>query len=96
MTDTALFDGTTYEIPFPKIDGKNVDELALRLGGELKLDRNNEDHVHLIESLTLGRYVRLTVTATVNSKGQTVKTTEDSETVTHHVGLKLDSITDQP
>lgn len=92
IASTELFDGSQYEIPFPKIDGKDVNELALSLGGHLKLDRHNEEHVHLIESLTLGRYVTFTVTASVASKGQTVKIGEDSEIVTHQVGLKLHSI----
>ncbi len=90
--NTELFDSSQYAIPFPKADGKEVDELALRLGGQLKLDRHNPEHVALIESLTLGKYVALNITASVDSKGQTVKVGEDTETVTYQVGLKLHTI----
>ncbi len=86
---SALFDTTDYQIPFPKIDNKEVSEIALRLTGNLKLDRNNPEHVSLIESLTLGRYVMLNITASVDSKGQTIKSDDE---VTYYVGLKLHSL----
>lgn len=89
LADNELFDPTPYQIPFPKIDGHEVNELALRLAGNLALNRNDPEHVALIESLTLGRHVRFIVTATVVSKGQTFK---DDEQVTHTVGLKLHMI----
>ncbi len=88
--DTELFDSKEYEVPFPKADGKEVTDLVLRLAGVLKLNRNDPEHVALIESLSLGRVVSLTVTAGVDSKGQSVK--EDisgAEAVTYTVGLRV-------
>jgi len=91
-TGTELFDGSQYEVPFPKVDNREVNELQLRLSGQLNLDRHNAEHVALVESLRLGRYVRFTVTANVAAKGQTIKATDEAEIVTHHVGLKLHGI----
>jgi hypothetical protein len=88
--EAELFDGREYEIPFPLADGKEVNELVLRLGGTLKLNRNDPEHVALVESLNLGRIVNLSVTAAVASKGASVK--EDIggvETVTHNVALQI-------
>ena len=91
--DMEIFDGKEYEVPFAKVEGKEVNELALRLGGVLKLNRNDTDHVALIESLALGRMMTLTVTASVADKGQSVREGVDgTETVTYSVGLKIHEV----
>ena len=92
-TPDALFVASQYDIPFPKADGKEVDRIIIGLSGNLELDRNNPDHTQLVESLTLGRYLQLNVTASVDAKAQAVKATEDgTETVSHTVRLKLHSV----
>lgn len=75
--DSELFDGSEYKIPFPLQDGKEVTDLVLRLSGNLKLNRNDPEHVSLIESLTLGRVVSLNIIAGVGGKGVDVK--EDAD-----------------
>src|SRR5436190_21048492 len=90
VAETELFDSTEYAVPFPKADGKEVTALALNLSGSLRLNRNDPEQVALIESLTLGRVVQLSVTAGVSGKGQQIREDSDgSEIVTHTVSLKL-------
>src|SRR6266496_2236510 len=93
VAETELFDGTKYEVPFAKADGKEVTALALNLSGSLRLNRNDPDHVALIESLTLGRIVQLSVMAGVSGKGQQIREdNEVQELVTHTVSLKLHEV----
>jgi hypothetical protein len=93
VAEQELFEGKQYEIPFPKADGKEVTDLVVRLAGNLKLNRNDPEHVALIESLNLGRMVELRITAGVDSKGQSVKEDIDgTETVTYSVGLRLHEV----
>lgn len=93
VAENELFDGTEYEIPFAKADGKEVTALALNLSGSLRLNRNDPGHVALIESLTLGRIVQLSVMAGVSGKGQQVREGSDgNEVVTHTVSLKLHEV----
>jgi hypothetical protein len=91
--DDGLFDGEAYRVPFPQADGKEVDELVLRLSGSLKLNRHHPDDVALIEGLRLGRHVTLLVSASVDGKSQSVKVDQEGqETVTHAVGLRMHSV----
>jgi hypothetical protein len=90
--EAGLFEGQEYEVPFPQVDGKEVTDLVLRLGGSLMLNRNDPAHAALIESLTLGKYVTLEVSASVDGKGQNIRTDDEKETVTHHVALKLHAV----
>lgn len=89
ITEAPMFDTDQYKVPFPKVDDKEVTDLVLRLGGSLKLNRNDPEHAGLIESLTLGKYVTLTVTASVDGKFDSIRSDEDKELVTHTVALKL-------
>jgi len=93
VAETELFDGAEYEVPFAKADGKEVTALALNLSGSLRLNRNDPEHVALIESLTLGRIVQLSVMAGVSGKGQQIREdNEGQELVTHTVSLKLHEV----
>lgn len=88
--DTALFDGKEYRVAFPRADGKEVTSLVLRLSGSLKLDRHDAEHAAFVESLELGRYVVLTVTASVDGKSHAVREGIDgTEVVTHSVALRI-------
>ncbi len=90
---TELFDSTDYQIPFPKADGHEVTKLVLRLGGSLELNRNDPEHTALVESLTLGKHIDLSVTASVDGKTQQVRfDADDNQIVTHAVSLRLHTI----
>jgi hypothetical protein len=92
-TETELFDGTEYVVPFPQADGHQVTDLALRIAGSLRFNRNDPDHATMIESLTLGRVVTLEVTASVDAKLQGIRHDADgNEIVTHTVGLKIHTV----
>lgn len=89
--EAELFDTTKYQVPFQQADGHDVTDLVLRLAGTLKLNRNDPDHVALIDSLTLGRNVELRVFASVEGKAQSVRFQGDDEIVTYTVGVRLHS-----
>lgn len=91
IAEPDLFPGSDYEVPFPKVDGHNVTDLVLRLGGKLELNRNDPDHTAFIESLTLGRTVELRVVASVESKAQQLRGSEESEQTVFVVGLRMHS-----
>lgn len=60
------FDPAMYEDPdlrIDKIDGQNVQQIAVAFSGRVMLDRANPDHVRLYNSLTIGRDVELRVSA---------------------------------
>jgi hypothetical protein len=91
--DTELFNGEEYRVPFPQVDEKEVTNIALRLGGGLELNRHDPEHVALVESLSLGRMISLTVTASVDAKGQVLK--QDAygkEKLTHTVALRIHEV----
>lgn len=91
--ETELFDSTEFKVDFPPVDGKEVTDLVLRFGGALKLNRNDPEHARMIESFTLGRFVTLTVSASVDSKGQSLRLDgDDNEVVTSAVGLKVQAV----
>lgn len=92
-TEEELFDATQYEIPFPTIDGHKVDDLTLKLGGAINLSRNDPQHTALMESLTLGRRIRLVSYGIVTAKNHSVRRDiEGNELVTHAIGIKIESI----
>jgi hypothetical protein len=91
--EEGLFNSDEYRVPFPKADGKEVNRLLVRLGGSIELNRNDPEHVALIESLELGRMQALTVTASVDGKGQSFR--QDAmgeEIVTHTVALRIHDV----
>jgi hypothetical protein len=90
--EAELFAGAEYAVPFPQVDGKEVTDLVLRLGGSLRLNRNDPKHAAMVEALTLGKYVTLEVSASVDGKGQNIRVDDEKETVTHHVALKLHAV----
>jgi len=96
MSTTAepeLFDSSEYRVPFPQADGHEVTDIVLRLGGTIRLNRNDPDHAALVESLTLGRHLDLAVSVSVDSKAQGIRfDSDDRELVTHLVGLKIHSV----
>lgn len=88
-----LFPATDYEIAFPQADGHNVDTLIVRLRGNIKLNRHDQASVDFIESLRLGKTIRLTILANVTSKGDAYTIdTDQNETVAHTVSLTADMI----
>lgn len=55
---TALVDRSEYEredLAIPKIDGNQVDRIALSFAGTVFLDRSDPDHVRIYNALTMGR-----------------------------------------
>ena len=92
-TEAELFPGADYEVPFPQVDGRDVDVIALRINGNITLNRNDPEHAAFVESLTLGRYVRLEVMASVTAKGQAWKAGDEElpGRVEYVIGLKAHS-----
>lgn len=63
---TKAFDPAMYEDPtlrIDKIDGKNVQAIAVKFSGRVMLDRTDPDHVRLFNRLAIGRDVELRVSA---------------------------------
>lgn len=58
-----LFDKTVYDGPLalPRVDGEDVDRIALRFSGTVFLDRSDEADVALIKSMQLGKELTLMV-----------------------------------
>lgn len=55
---TMLVDRSQYEredLAIPKIDGNQVDRIALSFAGTVFLDRSDPDHVRIYNALTMGR-----------------------------------------
>lgn len=89
-----LFDGTAYTVAFPKVDGHDVDDLVLRIGGSIKLNRNDADHAAFIDSLKLGGYATLQVFAAVIGKNDSYRPAENGhpQTVVHNVTLRIETV----
>lgn len=63
---TKAFDPAMFEDPelrIDKIDGKNVQAIAVKFSGRVMLDRTDPDHVRLFNRLAIGRDVELRVSA---------------------------------
>jgi hypothetical protein len=92
-TEAELFNGSEYAVPFPAVDEKEVADLVVRIGGSIRLNRNDPEHAAFVESLTLGRHVELAVLASVDGKGQSIRfDSDDNESVTYVVALKAHSL----
>lgn len=59
-TDPELFNSAEYRVPYPTIDGHEITNISISIGGTVNLDRNNPDHAHYAAALTLGRRLLLT------------------------------------
>lgn len=95
--DSQLFDSKQFKVPFPEVDGLEVNDLAIVFSGRLVLNRNDPEHAKLMESLTLGRKVSLSVFGNVASKQDVVKYDQDAaEHVTHQVTIRIDDVVDTP
>lgn len=91
--EAELFDGSEFKVDFPEVDGHEVTELVLRIGGTIKLNRNDPEHAEFVKSLELGRFPTAEVSMSVDSKHDVYRPGEDGDTVTHVVGLKIHSVT---
>ncbi len=93
MTEQELFDSKEYEVPFPQADGREVDQLVVRVSGRLVLNRNDPEQAAMIEGFTLGRYVTLTVLASVDGKHNGLSVNSGGvEVVSHTVTLGVQSL----
>jgi hypothetical protein len=80
--DEDLFPGEQYEVPFPRQDGKRVDEFAVSFAGRVSLNRNNPEHAKFVEDLTLGKAAMLQVLVSVDGKNVTLRTDDDGKEAT--------------
>jgi len=94
VDETAIFDATSYDLPIPSQDGHKADRLSIAFSGGVDLDRTSEEDLALVDELTLGKEVTLTVTAIVTKKGFTLNPGRDEnpETTGYGVGLKVNSL----
>lgn len=94
IDEDAIFDATSYDLPIPRLDGHKADRLSVAFSGGVELDRTSEEDLALVDELTLGKQVTLTVTAVVTKKGFTLTAGKDEtpETTGYGVGLKVNSI----
>lgn len=84
-----MFNTDEYQIPFPQIDGRDVADLAIRIGGNIKLNRNDPEHAAFMESLILGRHLQLTFVVSVDGKHHNIKGDSEDETIAHVVILRV-------
>lgn len=91
--ESALFDGGEYEIPFAKIDNHEVTDFVLGFAGNLRLSRNNPEHVALMEQLELGRFLTVSAEVSVDGKMQTFRRdAAENELVTYGIRLRVHSM----
>lgn len=92
-TEEAIFDASSYDLEIPKLDGHKADRLILSFGGQVELDRTDEDALEMLKEMRLGRQVRFTVEAVVAGKGFAhAAKGEDEEQVGYQVRLKVHSV----
>jgi hypothetical protein len=94
VDETAIFDATSYDLPIPSQDGHKADRLSIAFSGGVDLDRTSEEDLALVDELTLGKEVTLTVTAIVTKKGFTLSPgrEENPESTGYGVGMKVTSL----
>jgi len=92
--EEAIFDASSYDLPIPRLDGHKADRLSVAFSGGVDLDRTSEEDLELVDTLTLGKEISLTVTAIVTKKGFTLNPGKDEnpETTGWGVGLKVVSL----
>ena len=92
--EEAIFDASSYDLPIPTQDGHKADRLSIAFSGGVDLDRTSEEDLALVDELTLGKEVTLTVTAIVTRKGFTLNPGKDENpnTTGWGVGLKVHSL----
>ena len=88
------FDTAAFELPIPRLDGQRADRVILSFGGSLELDRTSEEDLALIDSMLLGRDVKLTISANVAGKGFSCQVRDDGDTTGYRVQLRVHSITE--
>src|SRR5215510_3314678 len=84
---------TTLPRPVPRLDGLAADRLTLTFGGTIDLDRA-DDHLRLLEAMSLGQDIDLQVTCRVSSKGfvhalKTKSNADDVDAVTFTAKVKV-------
>lgn len=95
LAEEAIFDPAPYDLPIPSLDGQKADKVILSFGGSMELDRTNEDDLQLIDSLLLGRDVRLSIIASVAGKGFTCSVKEDGDSTGYRVQLRVHTLTEK-
>lgn len=97
MTDLAeaIFDAKPYDLPIPSLDGQKADKVVLSFGGSIELDRTAEEDLALIDSLLLGRDVRLVVVASVAGKGFTCAIKDDGDSTGYRVQLRVHTLNEK-
>lgn len=88
----AIFDGSVYDLPIPRLDGRKADRLVLSFSGQVELDRTSQDDLDLVTRLGLGASVDLRVTATVAKKGFALSGKDEDETTGYAIGLRVHSL----
>lgn len=93
-TEEPIFDASGYDLPIPRLDGHKADRMAITFSGGVDLDRTSQEDLDLVDSLTLGKGVTLTVTAIVTKKGFSLSPGKDDEPerTGYGVGLKVQSL----
>lgn len=91
--DEAIFDSSEYEVPFTRPEAPDPHHVLLKLGGSLKLNRNDPHHMAMVERLELGKAIRLDVTATTTNAGDHYRIDDQGTvTVTYVIRLNADII----
>lgn len=95
--ETALFDRSQYEregLGITKIDGQPVDRIAIKLTGEVMLDRSDQADVAVFNKLALGKAVELRVAGVVQRSTGAKATGRDGDldVIVGSKTLKIDSV----
>lgn len=96
-TKDGLFDRDAYQAPelrIDRVDGQEVDRIALKFSGRVTLDRTNPADVQLFNRIRLGREVELRVSgkgARVGT-GYTTSKGGDLEAVVGEREIRIDSV----
>ena len=92
--ETELYSVDSYQLAIPGMDGYKADKMAIGFSGSIDLDRTSQEDLDFVNGLTLGKQIRLSVTATVTKKGFTLTTGKDDspDSTGYGVGLKVHSL----
>jgi hypothetical protein len=78
----GLFDRAQYDDPklrLPKVDGQDVDKIAVAFSGRVMLDRKDPNDVALIRRLALGKDVTMQVEARTSGKKHGFTTNKEGD-----------------
>lgn len=97
-TGEALFDREAYDredLAIPKVDGQQIDRIAVNFTGEIMLDRSDPEHVALYNRLILGGNVDLRIAGEITGTGAKRATARDGDldVVVGRKTIKIDHVT---